>query len=115
MTDRSEDKLSGKVGYYLDQELEKLDDSTCFRLRQARLAALGHMGKKPVNWWIPAGVLATAAGALLLMVTMQNRIPDSGGQLANMEDIELLSSRADLELLADMDFYQWLQNIDRSG
>lgn len=104
---------------------EELDPATRSALRRARERALADRespatrwlphGRLPRAWlpraWLPMGVAAAGAGALLvgaLVLTGPTEESDpTTERLA--EDFELLLEGEDLDLLAELDFIQWLE------
>jgi hypothetical protein len=115
-----------------DQQVANLDAGACSRLNQARQAALdAARGKAGANatawgprWLLPVG--SVAALALVAVTAVQLMRPDAsqpplelaysaGNTLAgsavasNVDDVEILTADADLELLQNMDFYAWVE------
>lgn len=107
-----EDEFVDKLRGALDEGAETLDDATLARLQHARRQALQQGGQQrgPIStgWiarWIPATGLA-AAMAVLVATTLWMAIPQM--DLPSVEEIELLTSNENLELLDELEFYQWL-------
>lgn len=116
------DKEPGKKAFLqhtreqLDDSVNSLDAATLSRLNQAR--------QKALNTPRPNFFLATGTGAVfasftvavlivLLWTTMSS--PPREQQLAQQyEDIDMLTSDADLDLLEDLEFVSWLieENMD---
>ncbi len=115
-----------------DQQVANLDAGTRSRLNQARQAALdaarGKAGDHATAWgsrWLlPVG--SVAALALVAVTTVQLMRPDasqpafesvstaantmaSNAAVSNVDDVEILTADADLELLQNMDFYAWVE------
>jgi hypothetical protein len=102
----NEEQFLQKVRAELDTSEQSLDAATLSRLNQARQKALAQRSKKPWLIWLPAAVTATiVAGIIGGNLLLQK--PDTGNvqQLA-FEDIELLASDADIDLLQDMDMLE---------
>jgi len=98
----------------LEQDLQGMDAATCNHLAQARATAM----ENEVNHWrirlVPVASLAVVAtAALLIFLWPVARGPDTR-QLA-LEDIDILASDADMDVLADPDFYRWLENNNHAG
>ena len=103
----------------LDREAEGLDAATRSRLTRARSAAVEAAGRPARPRWLLAPALATAL-AVVAVAGFWNRpgepagapedtIPTvAGDQL--VADLEILSADEDLELLADLEFYLWLES-----
>ena len=103
----------------LDDSIETLDATTLSRLNQARQQALRAASRTGIfHTLIPSTTTTAFAGMAVaaLIVVLWNVIPSSftkSQQLANIheqpfEDIEMLVSDADLELLEDLEFVSWL-------
>lgn len=111
-TDRSElDEHSKRL---FDASVDQIDPATAAKLRRARERALRELA--PWAWlkspraWVPA--TATAA----LVVVLAPQLLDRGtappardfGALAAM-DLEILLGEGELEMLSDLEFYEWLE------
>jgi len=103
----NEEQFLQHVRTQLDESEQSLDAATLSKLNQARQKALTQ-GRKPA-WiiWIPAattaGIVAALIGGNLLV---QKPDIENNGQSVAFEDIELLMSEADFELLQDMDMLE---------
>ncbi len=98
----------------LERRAEALDAETVARLADLRREALAQRRAPRRRWVEVAGVAAVAASALLvvsLWFSAGNVQPPGLAPL--MEDLELLSTREDLELFEDLDFYLWLTADDQ--
>lgn len=89
----------------------QMDGETLSRLRRARYAALEQNKKRSgVPVWIAAWGACAAALALALwlpdQVSDRETIPASDGGL--LADTWLLDEEAELEMIEDVEFYQWL-------
>lgn len=111
----------------LDEDVAQLDSATLSRLRRAREQALSAAATGGKTWWrpgflsgrsagdwlVPAGAFASivaTAIALSLMVT------DPENDLAReLEDLDLLTAGEELELYENLEFYQWLEDRERTG
>lgn len=82
------------------------------RLREARERALAGRGARRAWPLWSTSALATAA---LLLLTLQTNLPriDAGGRDALDDD--LIGSTTDLELLEDLEFYEWLDADGAAG
>jgi hypothetical protein len=103
-----------------DERVAHLDAGTQSRLNQARQSALDiARGKsRPMNgsrWLLPVG--SAAALALVAVTTVQIMRPSSelpaiessSSMASTMDDVEILTSTDELEMLQNMDFYAWLE------
>lgn len=113
----------------LDESAQALDAATLSRLNRARQAALAQRPARRRNvWvWLPAG-FAGACALLLAVGVWHAPAPTSspsqpvqaavgGGETVNANDLELISSGDNLEMMQDLDFYAWLdaQNQGSNG
>ncbi len=96
-----------------DDSVERLDAGALSRLNQGRHAALEQLanGDTKAIWmrWAPAG--GVAAAALLTMIVMR------GPEIESMpvevvSDFEILLQDESLEMLEDLEFYSWLDDVD---
>ncbi len=98
----------------LDQSLRDMDAATRSRLAQARARALaGKRGRR--NWWLPGGVSVAITVAAVLLIMVFHGGPAGVSRPPVLEDVELLASDADLEMLSDIDFYAWLEETRDAG
>lgn len=103
----NEEQFLQHVRTQLDESEQSLDAATLSKLNQARQKALAQ-GRKPA-WiiWVPAAATASIVAALIGgNLLMQQPDIETNGQSVAFEDIELLTSEADLELLQDMDMLE---------
>lgn len=100
----------------LDESADSLDASTRSRLNQARQKALqSHGRQRPFAFGLPAGIMA-GVGVAALSVWLLTSQPDEDPALqmahnnewGEMEDIEMLTSETELELLEELEFVSWL-------
>jgi len=104
----------------LDDSVDSLDAATLSRLNQARQKALGSRatGTHRTNFFLTAGTgavfvsFAVAAIVVLLWTTVPQQQPPVLAQ--QYEDIDMLTSDAELDLLEDLEFVSWLveENLD---
>lgn len=103
-----------------DEHVASLDARTRSRLNQARHAALDVARTKKrlimPRWLMPAGSMA--ALAMIVTVTFQY-MHDTAAVSANkpavtsaMEDMDIIASNDELDLLQNVDFYEWLDTAD---
>lgn len=109
MTKRDDKLLNQTIIQQLDQAADSLDGATHSRLNQARQKALAQATPRTRPIWAWGG-LATAAASALLVVTLWQGSPEPGLLPQPLgEDLEILASEDELELLEELEFYQWLE------
>ncbi|HED35014.1 MAG TPA: DUF3619 family protein [Gammaproteobacteria bacterium] len=101
----------------LDESADSLDAATCSRLNQARQKALqNHARQRLFAFGLPAGIMAGIGVAALttwLLTSLLNEDPSLQMQLVQsgtweVEDIDMLTSDTELELLEELEFVSWL-------
>jgi anti-sigma-K factor RskA len=100
------DPLIQKIKQTLDQQA--LDADTTRQLAQARDKALQ---QSPAFWRVSYAVPAMVIASLMAIVVMINQqLPDQPPSFAadSIETFEILSSRDDLEMIENLEFYVWL-------
>ncbi|MGC3981558.1 MAG: hypothetical protein QM808_09880 [Steroidobacteraceae bacterium] len=104
-----------------DQQVAGQDARTRSRLNQARQAALevaraqaGH-GHSPLRarWMVPVGSAAALAlvaltATQLLRPAVEQPVIEAGSTPA-VDDLEIIASSDELEMLQNVDFYAWLE------
>jgi hypothetical protein len=108
----SEDFAAQAKGAF-DDSVERLDGAALSRLNQGRHAALEQLasGRSKAAWtrWAPAG--GVAAAALLTMIVM--RAPEMESMPVEVvSDFEILLEDENLQMLEDLEFYSWLDDVD---
>ena len=103
-----------------DEQVANLDAHTRSRLNRARQAALAAMttgqARNPVwnsRWLLPLGsaaaVTLVALSAVQLIRTDREAAPGSETVVAStVDDVEILTSSEELDMLQNVDFYAWL-------
>ena len=115
MTDKTQQtdiKLQAKKAF--DQQADSLNSETLKRLREARNEALSQQQKQSwlsKNWLTSAGAGLAIASVLTFMIVPQL----TTNKLSPLEDLEMLSAEVDMDLVTQLDFYQWLdESLDES-
>lgn len=103
---------------WLDDSLDSLDAVTLSRLNQARQKALRHYtGGRRIGWlFTPLATASLVAGfavaaiALVLWTAVPQtfRQQQDFAQWQQYEDMDILVSETDLDLLEDLEFIGWL-------
>jgi len=115
VSDQSEhDDLERKSRTLFEDSVERLDAHTRSKLTQARNRALDEVkqGATRRRWiWAPAGGLAFAAIVAVVMLNSGgSRSGGDTGALA-LEDIDIVADSESFEMLEDVEFYTWLQDV----
>lgn len=97
-------QFQNKVKKTLEQQT--LSAETRDALQAARLSALDHGSRKPLQGWIPAAALACIAlvvvGAFLYRGVSDVELP----QLES-DELAIITSEDELELFEELEFYVW--------
>lgn len=106
-----EQKFLQQMRTSLNASESSLDDSIVARLKNARIQALSEPQKMDRWTWIPVASVASVATMLVLVSFLYRGAPQHEAQtVANGVELELLMSQESLELLEQLEFYQWLDN-----
>lgn len=114
MTEHEARELARDLAQVLDRDSDNLAPAVCTRLRQARRRALSGEPRTAQRgrWiWLPAGALV--AGLTLVLVLA--RTPREAAPPVGLDLIEVVTSDDDLDLIEDLDFYQWLDANSFAG
>ncbi len=99
----------------LDEEVRDLDAATASRLNRARQAALdaGLAQRKARLPLLPYALAASIAAVLALAVTTRTPEPTQALPVATtpstVDDLDLLASSEELEMIENLEFYAWLE------
>lgn len=106
-------KFELKANKAFKQQVESLDSQTLHRLRKARESALS---QKTHSWfslkWLGGAGIGLALASVLTLVVVPNMMQSNS--LSPLDDLEMLSAEADMDLVTQMDFYQWLDDSSLS-
>lgn len=97
-----------------DSSVDSIDGATRARLRAARERALEELVPRTLfggaRLWIPA-VAAAALVALVTLPLVQRNGTDADASFETMAaaDLEILLGEEELEMLAELEFYEWLE------
>jgi hypothetical protein len=111
---KTDETLAERAKAAFDQSVDGLDASTLSRLnrgRQAALAEAGHRGREWTRWMPATGV---AAAVLLAVLTFQGP-GDADVISAPAPDLEILLSEENIEMLEELEFYNWLETQELEG
>ena len=113
-TERNEQQLSGRLGQQLRDSEDELDELTRARLGAARRQALEVAGPRSlwhrIGW--SAGGFATAAVAVLAIVLLNGG--ETPAPVLFGDDWELLAE-GDLQLIEELEFYDWRPEEETAG
>jgi len=102
-----------KLKIALNKQAESLDNQTLHQLRNARELALSKQKKScfSLKWLGGAGAGLALASVLTFMIIPDLMHPNT---LSPLDDLEMLTAEADLDLVTKMDFYQWIDESSLS-
>ena len=97
------------------ESLNELDGETLSRLNQAKHRALDELPKgRSLDWrWLPAGAVAAAVVVALLVSSPRPGFevePVAGA--AGADDLEILLGEDELEMIDELEFYAWIDELD---
>ena len=118
--------LEERIKQTLDARSERLDANALARLAQARVHAIGdncgESGKRGFSvptWSAPAAGAASLVfaviGFLLLFQATDSLDPLKMPAVSDAAPLEILTVDVDVELLEDIDFYDWLRTLEADG
>jgi len=118
----SDDKFINQIQQTLDDGVDKLDAATLSRLNQARHKALQsrHRSVFSLHYFFHNRLPATSLAAITVVVLagyLWSAQVQQGDQIVvntSYDDLELLSSTTELDLLEEIDFVTWLVDEDAS-
>ncbi len=111
----SDKEFNRQIRAVLDQGVEQLDDAASRRLRQARMQAVEKASQQGqgARWWKPAAAFAVAASLVLAVVIWPTGTDDMPA--SELLDVELMATDDSLQLYEELDFYQWLAEMQNSA
>lgn len=122
MTDHHDnDDMLQQVRHALDDSVDNLDELTRARLQAARKRAVDSVGQRH-GWrtWLPlhtAVALPAGAVAMLLVAILAVQVYRTPPAITapDAEVMEMLSAVDDLEMLQNMEFYEWLESHEAAA
>jgi hypothetical protein len=123
--DRRREEFEERVGAALNAQADELDGATRSRLNRARQSALAETSRRSSathrgSNWVPAGSVAMVALFVAVILVDGYKLGGSStgsdaAELAPFDpgagDLEVLMVDEELEMLRDLDFYNWLQSV----
>ncbi|MEM9530464.1 MAG: DUF3619 family protein [Pseudomonadota bacterium] len=100
----------------LDEQINTLDAQTLSRLNRARQTALDEARHAPRARWLPAGLLAGGAALAITFGVGLNSGPPTTPLLNEAApELALITSDESLDMLSDLEFYLWLDEVLEEG
>jgi hypothetical protein len=115
----NDDAFVERVRGLLDESEAHTDERIRMRLRSARLKAL-EAAEERQPWytrfprWVTAGSIATAMVIILAVSLWVGKGPAVMPQ-DQVENLDLMTQKEQLELYKDLDFYRWLETDNNAG
>ena len=110
----SDEDLAAAVTGALDDSVRAYDAATRHRLRAAREAALREAARRDslvlAGRWLGLGAALASCAMFWVLWSGPMQTP-----VADPPEPELLAMAAETELYRDLDFYQWLPEVESSG
>ncbi|VAW75002.1 hypothetical protein MNBD_GAMMA15-2254 [hydrothermal vent metagenome] len=100
-----------KVRKTLDDSAEAIDDITAARLAAARRNALDARPQR--SHWLPAAAFSAVAASALTVALLLNQGSDLPG--IDADALELAAQPEDMELIEELDFYDWLDSTQANS
>lgn len=113
--DEQASPVESRTRQVFDDQVASLDAHTLSRLNQARQAALDVARNNRMvmpRWLVPAGSVAALALAAVMMIRLGGTDPVKPSVESHVEDMEIIASNEELDLLQDVDFYDSLDAVD---
>ena len=108
----SDDKpFVDKIRQTLDEHADALDEVTAARLAAMRRNALDARPRRAR--WLPVAAFSAVAASMLTVALLLNQNADLPG--VDLDALELVAQSEDLELIEELDFYDWLDNTQASS
>ncbi len=98
----------------LESSAQDLDPNTMAALRQARRQALA--AGRPRSRWSPLVIGGMATAAMALLVVFLWGVPWNNGKHGlGVEEMEALVTLEAVEIVDDLEFYEWLAETERTS
>lgn len=110
-----DEEFMRRIKAVLDDGNAQLDARVRSRLRQARQSALAQVEPGPGLWmrqWMPAAGLAAAG---VMAVLLWPNAPSVQPQEEALNDLEIVLAEENLDLLENLDFYEWVDAESQSS
>lgn len=116
----TDEKLTRRARELFLASAARLDAGTLARLKEARLKAVEAAESAPAwGWRAPAGAVALLAVAVVGSALWWNGLTSPAAApepftTAGNEDLPIVLTSDNLDMYADLDFYQWLESQDKA-
>ncbi|AQQ68189.1 hypothetical protein [Microbulbifer agarilyticus] len=110
-SEHNDAELAAGARAAMERREQSLDGETLSRLRRARSAALdGAADTSRPGWmlWLPTGLAGAAAVLTVALFVGQERSSSQGEPVDMLADAWILNEDAELDMIEDVEFYQWL-------
>lgn len=95
----------------LEQSVQEIDAATQSKLTQIRYQALDKTPVKKRNLYgLPVAAMLSACLVLAIVVNLPEQQTDQNETM--IDDLDLITNSESLELLEDLEFYEWLEDYD---
>lgn len=102
----------------LDSAAEDIDPAVEARLRGIRREAIARTEKQQsLSSWQWGGAIAASVLVIVLSFNFIDRDTSNNSfdSLAMLEDLQMLSASDDLDMYQDLEFYNWLNEIQKTS
>jgi len=112
---KSDERITQEAKTLFDASVDKLDGATLSTLNQSRQRALAEAHARPTQWlrWVPAAGMAAASLLVVMMI-----LPDPANIRpvpAEVADMEILLGEDSIEMLEDLEFYEWIDMLEQEN
>ncbi|MBY6213156.1 hypothetical protein KUV95_16515 [Microbulbifer agarilyticus] len=110
-SEHNDAELAAGARAAMERREQSLDGETLSRLRRARSAALdGASDTSRPGWmlWLPTGLAGAAAVLTVALFVGPERSSSQGEPVDMLADAWILNEDAELDMIEDVEFYQWL-------
>ena len=112
---KSYERITQEAKTLFDESVDGLDAATLSTLNQSRQRALAEAHARPTQWlrWVPAAGMAAASLLVVMMI-----LPDPASIQpvpAEVADMEILLGEDSIEMLEDLEFYEWIDMLEQEN
>ena len=112
---KSDEKFAQEAKSLFDESVDRLDAATLSTLNRSRQRALAEIHARPAQWtrWVPAAGMATAA--LVVAMVILPGPAEIQAVPAEVTDMEILLGEDSIEMLEDLEFYEWIDMLEQEN